>query len=467
MKVLLVWPRSESVVLSDELSCCEPLPLEYLAGALKGRHEVEIHDCRLDPPLEQRAQAGATYDVVGVAVPFTCSTRAAMQTAREVKRLWPRALLVLGGHHPTVSNQWLTGCPADYVILGEGGDALLGLADALEKGSPLNDVAGLVPFQRFLADGPPPVGTTARDVKTVAKPDRSLLTRHAQRYFHSYYRPTALIRFSAGCPYRCDFCILWKLTNGRYFTKAVDGVLEELSEISSENLYVVDDEAFIVAKRMHELADAIATSGFRKKFHMYIRADTAVRNPELMEKWRNAGLDSVLVGAESLEEDELDAYKKGAGASETVQAMQLFHSLGVKVRANFIVRPEFERKDFVRVAEQVKTLGVDLPSFSVLTPLPGTNLYERARSEFVVDGPELYDCYHTLFQTKLPVEEFYSALADLVQGTAARTDVPGATQAPVFYYSTGSAFSRMVQAIRDGHKLGEPVSGTPHETPAA
>ena len=48
MRVLLVWPRNLTTALNDDMSCCEPLPLEYLASALVDRHEVIIHDERLD-----------------------------------------------------------------------------------------------------------------------------------------------------------------------------------------------------------------------------------------------------------------------------------------------------------------------------------------------------------------------------------------------------------------------------------
>ena len=56
MRILLVWPRNRRAVLSDRMSCCEPLPLEYLAGALRPDHDVGIHDLRLDGSLDRYAE---------------------------------------------------------------------------------------------------------------------------------------------------------------------------------------------------------------------------------------------------------------------------------------------------------------------------------------------------------------------------------------------------------------------------
>jgi hopanoid C-3 methylase len=52
-------------------------------------------------------------------------------------------------------------------------------------------------------------------------------------------------------------------------------------------------------------------------------------------------------------------------------------------------------------------------SFTVLTPLPGTELYTTRESEMLSRKPELYDMLHALFPTTLPMQEFYKELANL------------------------------------------------------
>lgn len=462
MHVLLVWPRNERALLSDELSCCEPLPLEYLAGALRPDHDVRIHDLRLDSPLAELACSIEAPGVVGLALPYTTAIPAARSTAIELKRLWPNTPLVIGGHHPTVSREWLDGFPADYVISGEGGLLLKHLIECLESGRQVEELPGLSRFGQVIPAQPRLKPLTLDDVPS---PDRSLLARHRQDYFHSIYRPVALMRFSAGCPYRCNFCSLWVMTDRRYLTKEIPRILRELGDIDLANVYVVDDEAFIQPRRMQELADGIASSGISKRYHMYLRTDTALRHSSVIERWAEIGLDSVLVGAESMDDAELDGYQKGTNARQTRDAIALFHSLKIKVRANFIVRPTWGEEDFLRLRYLVDELEIDMPSFSVLTPLPGTELYESVRDRLISRNPELFDCYHTLLPTQLPIERFYDALALLMEATASRTSpgVLSASDPSVFYFSNRSAFDRMMHALRNGSSL----NGERWEIPAS
>lgn len=473
MRILLVWPRNRRAVLSDRMSCCEPLPLEYLAGALRPDHDVGIHDLRLDGSLDRYAERNDAPDLVGVAIPYTTNVRVAREAAREVARLWPGVPVVLGGHHPTVSSAWLDDFPADYVVGGEGAAPLRHLVEALDRRRPPEPVAGLAPYARRdrLRRGGTPAASALNDLPL---PDRSLLARNRERYFHSVYRPVALARLSAGCPYTCNFCSLWRLTNRRYLVKDVDRVLTELSDIEQRNVYLVDDEAFIQPRRMLELAAAIADAGIDHRYHMYVRTDTALRRPDVITRWAEIGLDSVLVGAESMTEDELTSYRKGTAPRQTVDAIALFHSLGVRVRANFIARPSWDDAEFDRLIRTIDRLDVDMPSFSVLTPLPGTDLYDQTSDGFISDEPELFDCYHTLLPTRLPLDRFYARVADLLATAGGRTSAglnqPG--DAAVFYYSDGDAFGDMVAAVRRGHldtplKTGATAGPSPAFSPPA
>jgi methyltransferase len=449
MRVLLVWPRNQRAVLSDQLSCCEPLPLEYLAGALRPDHDVRIHDVRLDGPLEADAQRHEAPHLVGVAVSYTTNVRVAREATREAKRLWPDVPVVIGGHHPTVTSAWLDGFAADYVVAGEGSGPLRHLTAELESGGSVAPIDGLAPYgvRGGLARGGTPAAGALNDLP---RPDRSLLARHRDRYFHASYRPIALARLSAGCPYTCTFCSLWRMTNRRYLVKDVDRVLTELSDIPQRDVYLVDDEAFIQPGRMLELAAAIGAAGIDKRFHMYVRTDTALRRPDVIASWAEIGLESVLVGAESITPDELTGYGKGTAPGQTVDAIALFHRLGVRVRANFIAQPSWDDTDFDRLARALDELAVDLPSVSVLTPLPGTDLYDETAAGLISDEPDLFDCYHTLLPTRLPLERFYARLADLLALAGARAGVgpnpPGAATV-----ADDDAFGRMLAAVRRGH----------------
>ena len=109
---------------------------------------------------------------------------------------------------------------------------------------------------------------------------------------------------------------------------------------------------------------------------------------------------------------------------------------------------------FDQLADTVASLKIDLPSFSVLTPLPGTKLYEDTRSDLISDNPELYDCYHSLFRTRLPLREFYYELAKLLEVTAKRPSCGARDDgSSVFYFSNNGAFQKMIETVKEGYQL--------------
>ncbi len=446
MRVLLIWPRNERASLNDDMSCCEPLGLEYVAGALRDNHDVTILDERLDPPLEEWAADQEPPDVVGVAIPFTASIRPSRRASRLARSLWPSTVIVLGGHHPTVSSEWMDDFDADWVVAGEGGPLFRCLLEALERGVQPPDMAGLASYSARdnIRRGEKPAPDALQDLP---RPDRTTTARHRESYFHSIYRPVSLVRFSTGCPYHCNFCSLWRITERRYLVMESDRVIQELQDIEGENVYVVDDEAFIQPGRMLDLADAIWDAGLRKRYHMYVRTDTALRRQDVMERWAAVGLDSVLVGAESMTDRELAGYQKGTSAQQTQDAIELFHRLGVKVRANFIVDPSWDDDGFDHLERTITELGVDLPSFSVLTPLPGTNLYDESQEQIITRDPDMFDLWHSVLPTRLPPQRFHDRLAGLFVLASGRSDDASSA---VFYYGSDGAFDRMVRSIRDG-----------------
>jgi hypothetical protein len=75
--------------------------------------------------------------------------------------------------------------------------------------------------------------------------------------------------------------------------------------------------------------------------------------------------------------------------------------------------------DFDKTIEVNRQLGIEVPQFTILTPLPGTPDYERAKREgtLLTDEPGMYDFFHSVFKTKLPLPQFYTEIARLYKET--------------------------------------------------
>ena len=85
-------------------------------------------------------------------------------------------------------------------------------------------------------------------------------------------------------------------------------------------------------------------------------------------------------------------------------------SNGIDIYASFIVRPEFTKEDFKSFKNYCRSLALSFPTFSVLTPLPGTDFYEKVKEKLITKNYDLFDFFHTLLPTELPLDEFYDNL---------------------------------------------------------
>jgi len=171
---------------------------------------------------------------------------------------------------------------------------------------------------------------------------------------------------SKGCPYRCNFCALWKLTGGRYFKRKPEKVVEELAGVDEEFVFFADDESLVDSSRMKELAALIRDAGIRKRYFLYGRSDTIARNPELLEMWRDVGLERVFVGLEFFRDKDLNDIRKGSTLSDNKKAVEVLQGLDIEIYASFIVRPEFNEADFTAFGQYCRNLGLSFATFAVL-----------------------------------------------------------------------------------------------------
>jgi radical SAM superfamily enzyme YgiQ (UPF0313 family) len=226
-------------------------------------------------------------------------------------------------------------------------------------------------------------------------------------------RPLASMRTSKGCPYRCSFCALWKLTGGRYLRRQPQRIVEELAGIDEECVFFADDESLVDVERMKALARRISDAGIAKRYYLYGRSDTIARNPDLLEMWRKVGLERVFVGLEFSSDEDLKSIGKGSTAADNGRAVKILHDLDIEISASLIVRPDFESEQFTALARYCRDLDLNFAGFAVLTPLPGAVLYEQVQDRLLTRDTDYYDFIHTVLPTALPLREFYREYARL------------------------------------------------------
>jgi radical SAM superfamily enzyme YgiQ (UPF0313 family) len=417
MRVLLVHPDFGATDFGFRLAAmAEPMGLEMLAAALP-EHDLRIADMRCGDNLSA-ALRDFTPHVVGVTA-LTPEVYAAQAVLREVKKLAPDTTTIVGGHHATLVPEDFMLPEVDVILLGEGELTLAQLMATLDTHGPRADLSAIPNLRYRGPDGG--FHATARQTAQVNLdashlPRRDLVARHRPKYFFLFDQPDSTMVTGRGCPFRCSFCSVWEFYGGKTSMMAPPRVLRELRTIQTEHVTFVDDNFLLNYKRENAIADMIKAEGIQKRYSMECRTDSIVRHPELVKKWTNLGLYAVLLGLEGGDKM-LAAVGKANTMKVNDEAIRILQGNGVIIWGAFIADPTWEPDDFHRLRDYVRSRHITHTQYSVLTPLPGTQLYRSCQNQLITRDYTCFDGLHAVVQTTMPRETFYQHFAELYTQT--------------------------------------------------
>jgi len=299
-------------------------------------------------------------------------------TVRLIKHLNPEARIIMGGQHATFYFKEWVERGVDFVIRGEGERTFPELIDTMLGGGDLGKVQGLV-----YRDGSEIVVNPEREfignLDNTPIPDWTSVD--LRRYTLRMRRDglTAALETARGCNQRCTFCstsAAWKNTQ-RY--KSVGRIIEELNILQKMNvrqMIVVDDNFGGNYERDIALLDEILRGDYDVRLFGFIRVDTALSHPDLIEKAGKAGWRQAVVGYESLAPDRLSSVQKGYKKSLRVQdykkAYDIFHRSGIFVLGQFIVGFPGENPEEVRMTVKHCNEICDCSTINPFKPIYGT-----------------------------------------------------------------------------------------------
>lgn len=343
-------------------------PLSLLQVAALTPPEVEVsvqdegtRDLDLDAPC----------DLVGITSNTSGAPRA-YQIADTFRRLGRP--VVMGGMHPTVCpEEALQHC--DAVVVGEAEgkwDRLL--ADARQGR-----------LQRiYRAESFP-------DVTCAPPPRRDLLPRE------DYLLPDT-VQATRGCAHDCSFCSVTPFFGRRTRSKLAEAVAEDVSSLPGEYVVFVDDNIMTRPSYAQRLFESLAGAG--KKW-MGQASTVVLEDARLLKLAARSGCHYMFVGMESLSAAALEQVNKSFNiAGKFRNLIGRLHDVGIGVIGAFMFG--FDTDDtsvFERTAEFADKARIDVPQYSILTPLPGTRLSQQMeREERIIDRNwRHYDGGHVVF----------------------------------------------------------------------
>jgi len=350
-----------------------PLGLATLAAYLHADDEVRI----LDEHVE-RIDAATREDQPDLVViqAYITSARRSYELADRYRE---RGVFVaMGGLHVT-SLPDEAAAHADAVFLGPGEDT----------------------WPRFLADfrrgnTQKRYVSTERTLQALPPIRRDLIKRH------KYLVPNSIV-VSRGCPHHCDFCYKDAFFEGgkSFYTQLVDDALAEIDRLPGHHLYFLDDHLFGNRRFAEALFDGMAGMG-----RVWQAAGTvdSVLAPDLLERAVDAGLRSLFVGFETVNEDNLAAQRKRQNIGRSYEAVaRRLHDAGVMVNASFVFGMDGDGPDvFDRTVDWAVRNGLETATFHIMTPYPGTGLYRRMEAEnrIVHRDWDRYDTRHVVYRPR-------------------------------------------------------------------
>jgi radical SAM superfamily enzyme YgiQ (UPF0313 family) len=286
------------------------------------------------------------------------------------------------------------------------------LVDAVARGASFADVPDLRVRSAAGWSSTPPCGTSFA-LDCVPLPARRLVRRYQHRYHCLLFKPVWLVETARGCPFRCSFCSVWPLHGRTLRTRSIGSVVEDLAG-TGEHVFVTDDLFWHPPDRSRELAAALVRRGVRKRWILaQTRTDLVTRHPELLEAWRPLAQDfDIFFGFESPTDDGLARLSKDASLAASVEAARIARSLGYGVTGNFVVDPDWSEHDFELLWDFVAEHRLHRAGYTILTPLPGTELYREKQAALSRQPWFKFDMHHALWEPRVGAVRFFELYAE-------------------------------------------------------
>src|SRR5215210_1725373 len=360
-----------------------PLTLTTLAALVPEELGAEVR--LIDEGIQEVDPAAVEADLVGLTVITGTAMRAYELAARIRERGIP---VVLGGPHVTLVPEDAQ-AHADAVVVGYAEESWPEL---------LRDFAAGRMRQRY--DQRPGLSLAGMPF-----PRRDLLPRGS-------FLTDDVFEATRGCIHKCDFCVVPSAWGQKPYQKPVEEVVADIRQKGARKLIFVDLN--LVADR--DYAARLFEALIPLKVQWYGLATVLLADDaHLLALAQRSGCRGILIGLESISRENLRDSKKGFNSPERYrEVVERLHRHGIALQGCFVFGMDHDTPEvFLETARFAVEARIDLPRFAIVTPFPGTALYQRLEGEgrILTRNWELYDGQHVVFQpARMTVEQLQQGI---------------------------------------------------------
>ena len=319
------------------------LALALVAALTPPHYTITIVDEEIDTiPTSRR------FDIVGITA-FSNTIDRACAIADTFRSRG--SVVVMGGAQVTFAPEDAL-LHADAVVLGEAEGAWPRLLADYERGALRTTYRnnGPVPF----TTSPPPRWDLVRTSRYLSLP----------------------VQATRGCPFNCEFCLVTKMFGRKKRMRSVDDIISEIQSLPSKRLFFVDDNLTVNKPFARELVGRLQELGISWVCQSSI---DITDDDELLETMAQSGCHQILIGFESLNQENLDETQKRHNSVERfAAAIERIHRHGIHVLASFIVGFD---NDTLATFDTIHTFclhhNVPYVILNTLACSPGSDLHRR------------------------------------------------------------------------------------------
>lgn len=381
MIIHLIAPRSPVQMVSEreKMINFSRLSLATVAALFPKDAKIKIINDGID-----EIDYNDNVDLVGITSLTSTAPRAYEIADNYRKKKIP---VILGGIHPTALPAEAS-LHADAVVIGEAEGKIEELIKDFKRGK----------MKKFYSS------------KILPSLDNLPIPRHDLFGESRYLEEINMIQTSRGCPYNCSFCSVSQFFGRTYRVKPVEDIVKEVKTLNRHTLlFFVDDNIAGNHKHSIELFKALIPLNIKWFGQASI---TIANNRELLRLAARSGCLALFIGFESVSKSSLKEVGKSWNQVERYkEAIKIIHSYGISIIGAFIFGFDSDDKSvFEETVSFIDKNSIELPSFSILTPFPGTRLFDEMEEQKRIierDWSKYTNGEVVIRPKRLTVEELY------------------------------------------------------------
>jgi len=385
LKIKLISPRMSLRPMDNEMKrrMSPSLSLVTIASLTPEPHCVFIEDENLTC-----INFNDSPDIVGISVNVDTTYR-----AFEIATIYRKkgVKVIFGGIHASANpDQMLEHC--DAVCIGEAEEIWATIIDDVWKDQLK-----------------PKYFKTSTNLENYPIPNWDFISKKNYLYHN-------VVITSRGCPFKCDFCYnSCDYVKNPYRNRPVKNVIDEIKSLKTKQIMFIDDNFIGNIQWINEFLDEIIPLNL--VWHSAVSTNL-VKFPELIKKMANAGCKSLFIGFESINSKSIDSVNKAQNKIKDYETLiDCLHNHGIMVNSSLVFGFDFDTKDsFEQTLEWLIKNKVESMTSHILTPYPGTKLYDKLLEESRIIDFNLshYNTSNVVFQPKnMTPEELRNGYLDM------------------------------------------------------